>query len=838
MGKFADWTAELEGSPAAEPVAPATPQGGSKFAQWTRELEGQEPDRVQTIGMLPDESTWSPGKLDLKGGRGFIPDKRPRAVFLDITPSGETGYTAEELRDARPDTKEKSKTAFLGGTIQGATFGFGDEAAAMFADRPYAEARDENRRAFKDAQAMDPKSYAMGHLTGNAALLPATPSLAPTAAKPLLSLANTGRAALGGGLQALGESEADLTKGDLYGSAKDTAKGAAIAAGANAALGGVAKAYRAGAKYISGLPDRVVNRADEQLLDAATLGAPAGMRDKLQGELGSERQQVLDLIKNNPELEKAIREGRKADAVNILRTMQTKHAAMDAEAVAAMDSGARTIAPAKAIENVPGYRDRSLSQTQELPALTMEDLVSGKASSALPRKPGSLEIDANPLVAKLEARRKALAANPSLEAQAEAAAYQKRIDYLKENWIPAPPPKKLEGSELLAALAEKADTGDKQRIGSNAKEFLKVAEQHELGDAYNQGPEALKQKLDDSMISLGKRREDLYSNKVKEPVKITAFTAPLAEWADELSKNAATLKDANNVKALIGDIWTAHGRDGAVAMSPKEARALISGVQENAFSGAYIDPTAGKAMQRKAAGLLKDAFDQHVEKTAGKKVGEQIRDLNKEYSALLSFRTAAEKRAAEASFAPPVLPDTRTGRASVGAVRDMINATKDEDVRRELTGELYIQVGTENAHKLAALDDKAALMSRLEEPLTHLAERGTTSPTTLRAHTGSVKGYLERGGIGAGVALAATGSVKEGLAVIGATLVTKYGIKPFQAAESGIGAMVEAYRRGATPAQLRKLGELAKVPREMAEDTITALAPRERASKNGSEASE
>lgn len=785
---------------------------------------------------LPPDA--GPVKLDLKGKTGVVPEKRTRAVFSDITPSGEPGYTAEELRDAKPDTKAKAKTAFVGGALQGATMGFGDEAAALFDDKPYAEARDENRRAFRDAEAMSPKDYAMGHLAGAAAMIPATPSLAPVAGKSLLSAGNMARAATAGGIQGLGESEADLTKGDLYGAAKDTAKGAAVAAGVNTGLGTLGKGYKAGARYLAGSPERVTAKADDALIDAATLGAPASQRDALMGELGSERPGVLDLIKSSPELRKAIEERRHGDAANIIRTMQAEHAGVDSRTMAELDSGARTIAPQSAAERVPGHRDPALATTQELPALSMEDVIAGREASAsvtAPKRPGSLAIDARPLVAKLEARHKALAANPAVESQAEAAATQKRINYLKDNWIPEPPPKKLEGNELLGKLMEGGDAGDKQRAGSKAGEFLRVAEEHKLGDVAHD-PHKTLEAAENALKGMGKEREKLYGQLGEAAeVPIGNVTAKLSAWRDELSKSGADLDDVPKVDALIANIWqAAKNRGGKASMTAEDLREQISKIQKKAFSGSYMDPTKSAEMGREAAGRMREAFDEHVAKIDASmppdsEVGRKIADLNRRYSPMIAFRDAAEKRAAAANLQPPLPPETRTGLAKPSEVRSMINATKDEDVKRELTGELYSQLGTENAHKLAALDDKANLMSRLEAPLTHLAERGATPPTTLRHHAGSLMGYLEHGGIGGGVALASIGHVKEGVAVIGATLASKYGPETFRAAERGIASMVTASRQGATAANLRTLAKIAKVPKEMAEDAIVMLAPRESA---------
>lgn len=927
MGRFADYLAEDTGS---KPKASAPAKGG-RFAQYLAEDAGEP---TQPMIELPPESAMQPGSFDFKGGKGFVPEKRTRAVFTDIQPSGEPGYTAEELAGAKEDESRKKGTAFLGGTLQGATFGFGDEAAALFADKPYAEAREENRRAFKDAQSMDPKSYLMGHLAGAAAMIPATPSLAP-AGKSLLTLGNMAKAAAAGGVAGLGESEADLTKGDLYGAAKDTAKGAALAAGLNTALGLAGKGYRAGKEFIAGSPERVARKADDALIDAATLGAPAKMRDELSGELGSDREGILALIKGNPELRAAIEGKRYDEAANMIRSMQTANKAAQAEEVARLDSGARTIAPAREAERVPGHRDPALNATQEMPAISMDDLVSGRTVAETPARSGALKIDVGPFIAKreerlarlkanpapesqaeaaaeqkridflrerympeeqlafettrnkvaaspivkrLEAEHARLAANPSAEAQAEAAKMQKRIDYVKEKWIPEPKPPTPKENELLGKLMEKADANDAQRAGVNAQQFIAAAEKHGLGPAVNKGDAAVMEKADAAIDGLRKKADAIYESTAGGNLYVANMTGKLREWADELRGKfgGSGEGDAAKVERLAAGMAKWASERGITKATPRQLRQYITDAQAEAFSGRYLDPKKSEAMQRELAGKMREVLDDHVVKNGSAATLKKLDQVNKEMSALIAFRDAAKKRAAAGALKPPKPPETRTGwapvsdavamanatedpavkamlaeelsrqlgapvvnpnrgRAMPSEIHEMIASTKDPDIKRELTGEFFNQIGTGPAHRITALEDEAARMSRLEAPLTHLAERGSTPPTTLRHHTGTVKGYLERGGLGAGLALMVTGNFKEGAAVAGASLVAKYGLAPARAAERGIAAMVEASRRGATATQLRSLARMAKVPKEIAEDAIAVLAPREAATLKSEE---
>jgi hypothetical protein len=326
------------------------------------------------------------------------------------------------------------------------------------------------------------------------------------------------------------------------------------------------------------------------------------------------------------------------------------------------------------------------------------------------------------------------------------------------------------------------------------------------------------------------------STELSHPIHVSNFVGALREHADKLRMEygSGSLPDA--VDGFASGIAKTAAARGDTTIGPRELRSIISDQQGKAFSGSFANPADAKEAWQEVTRVMRGHLEGHVEKYAGKEALAELKKNNKDISILLPFKSSAEDEIAASRLLPDVMPDTRTGRASVSAVREMAKSTKDEDVKRALTGELYGQVGTENAHKLAALDDKAALMSRLEAPLTHIAERGTTAPTTLRSHGQGVRDYLERGGIVGGLALAATGHFKKGAAVVAATLATKYGVAPLRASERGIAAMVTASRAGATAANLRTLGNIAKVPREMAEDAIGILAPREHASRNPDEA--
>ena len=936
MDRFQEWLAK-RGQPqpveASEPAAPSpapTPAIPPKdrFQQWLAthgEPQEPEPEPAPPLADLHVEKSGDTLRT--------VPAHRTRASFSDMP--GQS-FTAEQLANVKEDKSQQPGMAFVGGALQGATAGFGDElgaaAGSLMGEGSYAGLRAENRAANKTAESWSPNDYALGKLAGGAATI-AIPGVAP--AGKLLSGANTLRAAAVGGTQALGESKADLTKGsDWWPALKDTAKGAAVGAGANIGLGVIGAGLRGGANYVKGLPAALAHKEDEALIDAATLGAPAAKRDALMGYLGQDRPDVLKMIRANPEIEAALKKGDRETATRLLLADKAKLDERDAGVTA-----------------------------------------------ALQQKFGQAR--AQPIVDKLEARRIAEVANPALESQAAAAKTQKLIDSIKERWIPTPAEPVPEGPALLAKLAEKADTGDKQRIGANAESFLAVAQKHKLGEVAND-PIATEARINESLAKLGERREKLY-DKVKEPLLITDMTRPLAAWRDELASNGATVDDAANVQGLIKNIWQAHGQDGKLSMSPKEARALISGIQEKAFAGKYIDPGLAKEMQRRAAGVMKDAFDAHVERTTsgnvptietaatqayrgqhraptetgaplhdltqgsvypkdvyqtlpeyrtgdakldrlaeakiqlfrGKpdqpitvyravppdvksiqpgdwvtinkeyalqhakstagpsddmrvisakvrardihtagdslqewgynpsvtkatavtpsKVGQDLAQLNQEYSALLTFKTAAEKRAAEARMVPLAPPEIRTGTAPIAEVRQLARTTEAPEARHAVTAGLHEQLPPQSAEQLAALDRQRDLLARLQAPLEHKAAREASPATTLRHHAHNVMGFLQNQGAmsaGAiGATLAATGHHAFGGSILAAALAAKYGAQTGAQAEKALAAMVQAARMGATPAHLQMIGKAAGLTSKVISELIGTELPRVAASK-------
>jgi hypothetical protein len=195
-----------------------------------------------------------------------------------------------ELEKERATATAKPKPgmmeSFVRGAGQAATFGFEDEARAAlmapFSDKSYTELRDEIRTLNDEAKKENPKTFLAGELSGGLATA-FVPGVAP--AKAASTGAKILQAAGIGAAYGLGNSEADLTKGQFVDAAKDTAIGAGTGAAAGAliekviapGLGKVVKGGRA-------LSEKLYDKADE-LAETAT-GATRVQADKFASGTG------------------------------------------------------------------------------------------------------------------------------------------------------------------------------------------------------------------------------------------------------------------------------------------------------------------------------------------------------------------------------------------------------------------------------------------------------------------------------------------------------------------------------------------------------------------------
>lgn len=178
----------------------------------------------------------------------------PAGFTPDADPGLPAGFVSDEAPVARPE--EPGRLEALGrGIKQGATAGFGDELTgaleSILYGKDYTKGRDEARAADKAAKEAHGGYFAAGEIGGGAAS-----ALVPVGGLGLGAgvAANIARGAGAGIAAGIGNSEADLTKGDVAGVAKDAAIGGLV----GGAVGGISSAL--GEKVLGGAAKRVEER--------------------------------------------------------------------------------------------------------------------------------------------------------------------------------------------------------------------------------------------------------------------------------------------------------------------------------------------------------------------------------------------------------------------------------------------------------------------------------------------------------------------------------------------------------------------------------------------------
>jgi len=164
------------------------------------------------------------------------------------------------------------------GVKQGVTLGFGDEITGFlesaFTNKTYQQARDEARAKDKAAQKAHGITFGLGQIMGGAA-----PAIATGGAG---GLAGAIRAGAGlGAASAAGESEADLTKGEITKLASDTARGGIEGGVAGGVLHGAGRMLsRILGSGGEGLIEGAATRADKKLAGDLLERVPAKTQDR------------------------------------------------------------------------------------------------------------------------------------------------------------------------------------------------------------------------------------------------------------------------------------------------------------------------------------------------------------------------------------------------------------------------------------------------------------------------------------------------------------------------------------------------------------------------------
>jgi hypothetical protein len=225
----------------------------------------------------------------------FLTDEQMQALEASDEVAKPTKHVLSDDEMAALEAKHAEKPGHLEalarGATSGATLGFADEAAgalgalgdlvtgnAGFKELPnsYRDYRDAFRKGNDDAKAAHPSTYLTGELGGGVATL-AIPGV--NAAKGASLAAKIGTAAKVGAVAGLGNSDADLTRGDVGRAAADTGIGAGVGA-ATGALG----------EYLAGKADKVpgaIRGKAESLAETAT-GATAKQAEKFTPGAGRE----------------------------------------------------------------------------------------------------------------------------------------------------------------------------------------------------------------------------------------------------------------------------------------------------------------------------------------------------------------------------------------------------------------------------------------------------------------------------------------------------------------------------------------------------------------------
>jgi hypothetical protein len=197
------------------------------------------------------------------------------------------------------------------GAKQGGSMGFGDEITAgleaAFTPKTYEQARDEERRADKAAQASHPIAYGAGEVGGGVAtaLIPGGGLLGAAKGAGLGTriAVNAARGAGAGIVSGFGNTE----KTDIPGMVQDAAKSGLVGAVTGGVLG------TAGEELVRGAPKRV----DERLIQTITGGRATTAGKKIyQNEdlvLNAARKFGLDKVAKDPEAFTAAAEGARKD---------------------------------------------------------------------------------------------------------------------------------------------------------------------------------------------------------------------------------------------------------------------------------------------------------------------------------------------------------------------------------------------------------------------------------------------------------------------------------------------------------------------------------------------
>lgn len=346
-------------------------------------------------------------------------------------------------KQAAPSVPE----SIVRGGIQGLTSGWGEEIGAgiehLLTGRDYKQSRDEARAANAAAKEANPVSYGAADVGGGVAQM----------FIPGLNVAGkagaVGRIATGAALGALGG--AGYSEGQT---AQDVA-GDALAGGAGGAILGTA--FEGGGRLIGG----AAKRADNRIIQGITEGAKPSTGDALVGRAGANRPDVLNVVRDDPALTKALRSG---DAEKKFAAAQASserlNQARDIYYNAVDKTGAR-VDPADALGRVMAVREKLARSPATIAQADALAKVEDNIARAWDKSPGLTAREVREEVTKLQTEARSYYRAAQTGGVAPEAAEAKKVaadalrDLLHEHVETVAKANGLPGQDVLKALNKK-----------------------------------------------------------------------------------------------------------------------------------------------------------------------------------------------------------------------------------------------------------------------------------------------------------------------------------------------------------------------------------------------
>lgn len=800
-GRFAKYRDE-------EPPQPTAPLGDLGLPQgW------QGPPSVAQEVMKESEKWGKPIPIPAEASGRLIRDIDPKTGMLTLEPKkGEevksvlkTGkeplvQSSAEVADfARRPIRDDSKTgrAFVAGALDAATLGFGDEAAALMSGGNYQRERDLNRRLIAESKAEDPTLALAGGILGGMSLAPLSMASAPAAAiaqggrvaKTAKLLADARMLAEGtaiGGAAALGSSEAELAGKDkeIGKAAWDTVKGAGLGLGGTAAVLGGQKLANA----VRTAPERIAAKDDQGLLDALMHRFPKAQRDEMIGPAGANRKYLLDVVKEDPELVAALRSGEKVDAAKILAT--------------------KAEAEKRALDSLVGTAS---AERGPIPAQFAIGTLEGRANA--------LEGSLAPSSAKTAKELAATAAN------------------IREEVLP------VEGRALVSKVIKKAGADEKERVLRRKDDAL--AEMERLGIGKNiDDPELAFNVISSEGKAVGAELGEI--RKQAGDIDLPKFAATITKAAQDLDRvgtAASALRYKDEAKAYIVELYRKYAPEmvsetGALRYQPgqaspkisfNDARRELTDLSDVAYNK-LMPATPQEKARRAIAGDVRTFLEEQAAAKLPPDVEKRFRELNKRYSVLSDLANALSPASLEARAAPVASAiKPRTGTLGLSDVLAARNEATDEGVQQALGALIDSHLGKDTAGKLAAQEARARAVGQMAKSLDYQA-RDTVSMINpgLRGVAAETTGEMGRNVANASILAALASRSPSNIA---AALALRLGVSgaPAKAADKldrAVGAMVVAARKGADNKALARLGKMAGLGADVANDIALTISQR------------